>query len=96
MHHVRHHVNRRFIPGNELAIVPDIFRLLDCHADSTFRERFSACKRGLRIACSGTAGSEARKPNQRYSSLSRTTRYRTRHLHKRPDWPAFKAGGKRA
>src|ERR1700735_809392 len=32
--HVRHHVNRRFIPGNELAIVPDIFRLLDCHADS--------------------------------------------------------------
>src|SRR6202042_3961444 len=32
--HVRHYVNRRFIPGNELAIVPDIFRLLDCHADS--------------------------------------------------------------
>jgi hypothetical protein len=27
-------VNRRVIPGDELAIVPDAFRLLNSHADS--------------------------------------------------------------
>jgi hypothetical protein len=31
---VRHHVNGGFVPGNELAVVPDFVGLLDCHADS--------------------------------------------------------------
>jgi hypothetical protein len=31
---VRHHVNRGRVPGDELAVVPDLVGLLDCHADS--------------------------------------------------------------
>jgi hypothetical protein len=34
VHHVRHHMNGRVIPVNQLAVVPDLVGLLDGHADS--------------------------------------------------------------
>jgi hypothetical protein len=34
---VRHHVERRLVPVDELAIVPDLCGLLDCHSDSFAR-----------------------------------------------------------
>jgi hypothetical protein len=44
--HVRHHVNRGVIPGNELAVVPDKFGLLDSHADSFSGGVFQQKQRG--------------------------------------------------
>src|ERR1700681_1531506 len=35
VHNVRHHVEGRVVPGDELAVVPDFVRLLNGHADSS-------------------------------------------------------------
>src|ERR1700731_1775431 len=34
VNHVRHHMNCGLVPGDELAVVPDLIGLLDCHAHS--------------------------------------------------------------
>src|SRR5581483_10814550 len=34
VHHVRHHVDLCVVPGNELPVVPDLFRFRDRHAGS--------------------------------------------------------------